>query len=366
MKLPRAPPRPAVRHRGPGVTASQPPPTRLAARDPWRSSEGPLHRQAGARRDRGKPRPARVALSANRDRTGLRPQRGRRTCRSSTRRLRRRCPGRARPGRRNPRAPGRGWRGGQTIESGADLVLNASWARPGKKVTRAALRGRGRRRARQQGRASYAAKFSGPPRTGRAACPVSGEHELPAGHEALLVRERHVGSRREGGQRRTEARGAHDRVQDEVGAARGDQLLDARIAPQHGHAFELARGLSGGVGVGEGDMPRARCARRGDQPVRIAVRRERARAQAGAFRDHVEGLLPMEPVAPRTATDLVRGQSSCGRLARRYASAEMSDGRSRRRSSGSSRITWPATTSTTNPLPSSRPASGSPRKPIAW
>ena len=70
----------------------------------------------------------------------------------------------------------------------------------------------------------------------------------PAGHEALLVRERDVGARGEGRERGPEAGGADDRVQHEVGPARCDQLLDAARPAEHDDAVELARGRSAASG----------------------------------------------------------------------------------------------------------------------
>ncbi len=62
---------------------------------------------------------------------------------------------------------------------------------------------------------------------------VGGRDELAAGDQALLVRERQVGAGGEGGKRRAQAGGAHDRVQDDVRAAARDEPLDALGPLEH-------------------------------------------------------------------------------------------------------------------------------------
>ncbi len=150
---------------------------------------------------------------------------------------------------------------------------------------------------------------------------------------------------------------ADDRVQDDVGAARGDQLLDARVAPST-LAVELARGPSGGVGVDEGDDAARPLRARGDQPVRV-VGSPRARTRAGrGFPRSRRGPACRSSRSRRGRPRISYGQSSCGPIGaplrqRRDVGRQVAAALQRR-----SRMTWPVTTSTTYARPSSRPRVG--------
>ena len=161
-----------------------------------------------------------------------------------------------------------------------------------------------------------------------------GQHELAAGDQALLVRERQVGAGGERRERRAQPGGAHDRVQHDVGARWPRPAAPRRRRPRARLAVELARAAVGGGGVDERDVPHAR-ARGRRRPGRRGRGGPRARttSSSGLRAMTSSACTPIEPVAPRTATDLI-GQCRWGRLGRRYASAEMSVGRSRRRSIG--------------------------------
>src|SRR5262249_41010049 len=78
--------------------------------------------------------------------------------------------------------------------------------------------------------------------------------ELSADHQALLVRERDVDALRQGDDRRTEAGGADDRVEDEVGIRGGDQLAEPRLAGEDLPA-PLLRGSLGGLRIGPRPRP---------------------------------------------------------------------------------------------------------------
>ena len=114
-------------------------------------------------------------------------------------------------------------------------------------------------------------------------------HERAAGDQALLVRERQVGAGGEGRERRAQPRGAHDRVQDDVGTALGNQPLDACGAVEH-LAVELAPGGSGGGWVDERDAPDPVPAGGGHQARVVGVGRERACAELGVRPHDLERL----------------------------------------------------------------------------
>ncbi len=114
-------------------------------------------------------------------------------------------------------------------------------------------------------------------------------HERAARDQALLVRERQVGARGERRQRGAQARGADDRVQDDVCAALPDQPFDAGGALDH-LAVELTAGGRGGGRVDERDPPHPVAAGGGDQAGVIRVGRERARGELGVRAHDLERL----------------------------------------------------------------------------
>ena len=119
---------------------------------------------------------------------------------------------------------------------------------------------------------------------------------------------------RERDDRRAEAGDADDRVQDQVGLGRGDQLADALLAGEDPVRPKLRGGLLGGVGVGEGDDRATPCSR--------ACAASRSQLPAGRQAGELElvraattssACSPIEPVEPRIRTRLaIRGRVAAG------------------------------------------------------
>ena len=87
----------------------------------------------------------------------------------------------------------------------------------------------------------------------------------------------------------------------------GDQLLHAILAREHaGSAVQVARGPGSGVGVDECDERHVRRPRGGASPSASRFAESAHARRSGLPAITSSACLPMEPVAPRTATDLMR------------------------------------------------------------
>ena len=115
--------------------------------------------------------------------------------------------------------------------------------------------------------------------------------ELAADDEALLVGERQVDPLAEGDDRRPEPGDADDRVQDQVGLGRRDQVADALGAREDAGVAELGRRPAGGLGLRERDGDGARLARLRREPLPVGGRREPGDLELARARDDVERLL---------------------------------------------------------------------------
>ena len=119
--------------------------------------------------------------------------------------------------------------------------------------------------------------------------------QLAADHQALLVGERQLDPLGERDDRRAEAGGADDRVEDEIGLRGDDQIAHALVPREHPDAVELGAGAVGGLGIADRDHRDSGVARLRGEPLPVAARREAGELERLRAGDHVERLFADRP-----------------------------------------------------------------------